>query len=99
MTGVSRNTNREFTGCDTVVPKSVAGSRFPEGVLMKNKDAASSIDIQLICAEFSSIQSRPQQIVCCCKVHNSITQGSRTYVVPTGRVIVPTGRYAVPDGN
>ncbi|GJR32837.1 hypothetical protein Tco_1109069 [Tanacetum coccineum] len=27
-----------------------------EGVLMKNKDVASSRDIQLICAEFSSIQ-------------------------------------------
>ncbi|GKB05767.1 ribonuclease H-like domain-containing protein [Tanacetum coccineum] len=31
-----------------------------EGVLMKNKDAASSRDIQLICAEFSSIQVKTQ---------------------------------------
>ncbi|GJZ35634.1 hypothetical protein Tco_0581451 [Tanacetum coccineum] len=30
------------------------------GVLMKNKDAASSRDIQLICAEFSSIQVKTQ---------------------------------------
>ncbi|GKG10277.1 hypothetical protein Tco_0339023 [Tanacetum coccineum] len=57
-----------------VVSKSVDGSRFPEGssmlltfdvqflegVLMENKDAASSRDIQLICAEFSSIQVKTQ---------------------------------------
>ncbi|GKA08852.1 hypothetical protein Tco_0806822 [Tanacetum coccineum] len=51
---------------------SVAGSRFLEGslmlltfeflegVLMKNKDAASSRDIQLICAKFSSMQVKTQ---------------------------------------
>ncbi|GJY41205.1 ribonuclease H-like domain-containing protein [Tanacetum coccineum] len=53
---------------------SVAGSRFPdgssmlltfdvqflEGVLMQNKDAASSRDIQLICVKFSSIQVKTQ---------------------------------------
>ncbi|GKD80680.1 hypothetical protein Tco_1347519, partial [Tanacetum coccineum] len=42
---------------------SVAGSRclrFPEGVLMKNHDDAFSRDIQLICAEFSSIQVKTQ---------------------------------------
>ncbi|GJT98888.1 hypothetical protein Tco_1094406 [Tanacetum coccineum] len=46
-----------------MVPKSIAGSRclrFPEGVLMKRQDAAFSRDIQLICAEFSSIQVKPQ---------------------------------------
>ncbi|GKD86129.1 hypothetical protein Tco_1357283 [Tanacetum coccineum] len=53
-----------------------------EGVLMKNKDAASSRHIQLICAEFSSIQVK--------------TQADWMYVVPTGRVVVPTGRYVVP---
>ncbi|GJW32291.1 hypothetical protein Tco_0052323 [Tanacetum coccineum] len=56
-----------------------------EGVLMKNKDAASSRDIQLICSEFSSIQVK--------------TQADWMYVVPTGRVIVPTGRYVVPTGR
>ncbi|GJU07350.1 putative reverse transcriptase domain-containing protein [Tanacetum coccineum] len=60
--------------------------KFLEGVLMKNKDAASSRDIQLICAEFSSIQ---------------VNDSSRLmlYVVPTGRVVVPTGRYVVPAGK
>ncbi|GKD37439.1 hypothetical protein Tco_1257646, partial [Tanacetum coccineum] len=71
-----------------MVPKSVAGlrcSRFPEGVLMKNHDAAFSRDIQLICAKFSSIQVK--------------TQADWMYVVPTGRVVVPTGRYVVPAGK
>ncbi|GKD41951.1 hypothetical protein Tco_1266596 [Tanacetum coccineum] len=90
-----------------VVPKSVAGSRFPKGfsmlltfdvqvqqgyedyklygVLMKNKDVTSSRDIQLICAEFSSIQVK--------------TQADWMYVVPTGRVLVSTGRYVVPAGK
>ncbi|GJV66178.1 hypothetical protein Tco_1477006 [Tanacetum coccineum] len=72
---------------------SVAGSRFPEGsslllifdvqflegVLMKNTDAASSRDIQLICVEFSSIQVKTQ------------ADWMLLYVVPTGRVVVPTG--------
>ncbi|GJV16843.1 hypothetical protein Tco_1362166 [Tanacetum coccineum] len=56
-----------------------------EGVLMKNHDAAFSRDIQLICAEFSSIQVK--------------TQADWMYVVPTGRVVVPTGRYVVPAGK
>ncbi|GJW09976.1 hypothetical protein Tco_1575803, partial [Tanacetum coccineum] len=56
-----------------------------EGVLMKHQDAAFSRDIQLICAEFSSIQVKPQ--------------ADWMYVVPTGRVVVPTGRYVVPAGK
>ncbi|GKC35405.1 hypothetical protein Tco_1047789 [Tanacetum coccineum] len=90
-----------------VVPKSVAGSRFPEGssmlltfdvqflegVLMKNKDAASSRDIQLICAEFSSIQVKTQ-------ADWMLLQSSYfNPQVPTGRVVVPTGRYVVPAGK
>ncbi|GKC48119.1 hypothetical protein Tco_1065841, partial [Tanacetum coccineum] len=58
---------------------------FLEGVLMINKDAASSRDIQLICVKFSSIQVK--------------TQADWMYVVPTGRVVVPTGRYVVPVGE
>ncbi|GJX47640.1 hypothetical protein Tco_0272830 [Tanacetum coccineum] len=45
-----------------------------EGVLMKNKDAASSRDIQLICAEFFQVSIK--------------TQADWMYVVPT--VVVPT---------
>ncbi|GJT30538.1 hypothetical protein Tco_0910813 [Tanacetum coccineum] len=59
-----------------------------EGVLMKHYDAASSRDIQLICAEFSSIQVK--------------TQADWMYVVPTGKVIiiVSTGRLSlVPTGR
>ncbi|GJY99541.1 hypothetical protein Tco_0516971 [Tanacetum coccineum] len=69
-----------------VVPKSVAGSRFPE-------DAASSRDIQLICAEFSSIQVKTQ-------ADWMLLQSSYfNPQVPTGRVVVPTGRYVVPAGK
>ncbi|GKC67118.1 hypothetical protein Tco_1099716 [Tanacetum coccineum] len=57
------------------------------GVLMKNKDAASFRDIQLICAKFSSIQVKTQ------------ADWMLLYVVPTGRVVVPTGRYVVPAGK
>ncbi|GKC14050.1 hypothetical protein Tco_1010832, partial [Tanacetum coccineum] len=56
-----------------------------EGVLLNNHDAAFSRDIQLICAEFSSIQVK--------------TQADWMYVVPIGRVVVPTGRYVVPAGK
>ncbi|GJS12695.1 hypothetical protein Tco_0407167 [Tanacetum coccineum] len=68
------------------IKNQIAVAQFLEGVLMKNKDAASSRDIQLICAEFSSIQ---------------VNDSSRLmlYVVPTGRVVVPTGRYVVPAGK
>ncbi|GJR44564.1 hypothetical protein Tco_1312667 [Tanacetum coccineum] len=83
---------------------SVAGSRFPEGslmlltfdvqflegVLMKNEDAASSRDIQLICAEFSSIQVKT-------KADWILVQSS--YFNPQGRVVVPTGRYVVPTSK
>ncbi|GKC06364.1 ribonuclease H-like domain-containing protein [Tanacetum coccineum] len=64
----------------------IANYMVLEGVLMKNKDAASSRDIQLICAEFSSIQVKTQAYW-------------MLYVVPTGRVVVPTGRYVVPAGK
>ncbi|GKC69863.1 hypothetical protein Tco_1115746 [Tanacetum coccineum] len=64
-----------------------------EGVLMKNKDVASSIDIQLICAEFSSIQVKTQ-------ADWMLLQSSYfNPQVPTGRVVVPTGRYVVPAGK
>ncbi|GJX57507.1 retrovirus-related pol polyprotein from transposon TNT 1-94 [Tanacetum coccineum] len=64
-----------------------------EGVLMKNKDAASSRDIQLICAEFSSIQVKTQ-------ADWMLLQSSYfNPQVPTGRVVVPTGRYVVPAGK
>ncbi|GKE29788.1 hypothetical protein Tco_1445172, partial [Tanacetum coccineum] len=77
----------------TVVPMSVAGSRFPEGVLMKNQDAAVSRDIQLICTEFSSIQVKLQ-------ADWMLLQSSYfNPQVPTGRVVVPTGRYVVPAGK
>ncbi|GJZ66553.1 hypothetical protein Tco_0623249 [Tanacetum coccineum] len=68
-----------------------------EGVLMKNKDAASSRDIQLICAEFSSIQVKTQAdwMLLQSSYFNPQVSTSR-YVVPTGRVVVPTGRYVVP---
>ncbi|GJX73194.1 hypothetical protein Tco_0311789 [Tanacetum coccineum] len=90
----------EQTATAEVVPKSVAGSRFPEGVLMKNKDAASSRDIQLICAEFSSIQVKTQAdwMLLQSSYFNPQVSTSR-YVVPTGRVVVPTGRYVVPAGK
>ncbi|GKE54691.1 hypothetical protein Tco_1489847 [Tanacetum coccineum] len=52
-----------------------------EGVLMKNQDAAVSRDIQLICAEFSSIQVKPQ--------------ADWMYVVPTGRYVVPAGKVII----
>ncbi|GKB81828.1 hypothetical protein Tco_0948723, partial [Tanacetum coccineum] len=83
---------------------SVAGLRFPEGssmlltfdvqflegVLMKNEVVASSRDIQLICAEFSSIQLKTQ-------ADWLLLQSSYfNPQVPTGRVVVPTGRYVVP---
>ncbi|GJT87692.1 hypothetical protein Tco_1069409 [Tanacetum coccineum] len=97
-----------------VVPKSVAGSRFPEGssmlltfdvqflegILMKNKDAAFSRDIQLICAEFSSIQVKTQAdwMLLQSSYFNPQVSTSR-YVIPTGRVVVPTGKYVVPAGK
>ncbi|GKG15798.1 hypothetical protein Tco_0358121, partial [Tanacetum coccineum] len=56
-----------------------------EGVLMKSRDVASSRDIQLICAEFSSIRVK--------------TQADWMYVVPNGRVVVPIGRYVIPAGK
>ncbi|GKA35196.1 hypothetical protein Tco_0721687, partial [Tanacetum coccineum] len=70
------------------------------GVLMKNKDAASSRDIQLICAEFSSIQVKTQAdwMLLQSSYFNPQVSTSR-YVVPTGRVVVPTGRYVVPAGK
>ncbi|GKC27705.1 hypothetical protein Tco_1034999 [Tanacetum coccineum] len=64
-----------------------------EGVLMKNKDVASSRDIQLICAEFLSIQVKTQ-------ADWMLLQSSYfNPQVPTGRVVVPTGRYVVPAGK
>ncbi|GKD42519.1 hypothetical protein Tco_1267164, partial [Tanacetum coccineum] len=92
-----------------VVPKSITGSRFPEGslilliifphhsflegVLMKNKDVASSRNIQLICVEFSSIQVKTQ-------ADWMLLQSSYfNPQVPTGRVVVPTDRYVVPGGK
>ncbi|GJZ56721.1 hypothetical protein Tco_0612215 [Tanacetum coccineum] len=66
------------------------------GVLMKNKDAASFRDIQLICAKifkYSSQDSSRLDVAA-----KFIFQSSR-YVVPTGRVVVPTGRYVVPAGK
>ncbi|GJX29404.1 hypothetical protein Tco_0237483 [Tanacetum coccineum] len=91
--------------------QSVAGSRFPEGssmlltfdvqflegVLMKNKDVASSRDIQLICAEFSRLQS-PRLQADWMLLAKFIFQSSR-YVVPTGRVVVPTGQVWYPAGK
>ncbi|GKG27637.1 hypothetical protein Tco_0405964, partial [Tanacetum coccineum] len=59
-----------------------------EGVLMKNKDVASSRDIQLICAKFVKTQADWMYVVPTGRV-----------VVPTGRVVVPTGRYVVPAGK
>ncbi|GKB42236.1 histone H2A variant 1 [Tanacetum coccineum] len=61
-----------------------------EGVLMKSRDAASSRDIQLICAEFSSIQVKTQ-------ADWMLLQSS--YFNPhvtTDRVVVPTGRVLSP---
>ncbi|GJR86932.1 putative ribonuclease H-like domain-containing protein, partial [Tanacetum coccineum] len=50
---------------------------------MKNKDDASSRDIQLICEEFSSIQVKTQA-------------DWMLLQLPTGRVVGPTGRLCVP---
>ncbi|GJX40840.1 hypothetical protein Tco_0255830 [Tanacetum coccineum] len=91
------------THVDVVVPKSVAGLRCPEGVLMKNKDAASSRDIQLICAEFSSIQVKTQAdwMLLQSSYFNPQVSTSR-YVVPAGKVIiiVSPGRLSlVPTGR
>ncbi|GKC77145.1 hypothetical protein Tco_1127919 [Tanacetum coccineum] len=96
-----------------IVGLSVAGSRFPEGfsllltfdvqflegVLMKNKDAAFR-DIQMICAEFSSVRVKTQVdwMLLQSSYFNPQVSTSR-YVVPTGRVVVPTGRYVVPAGK
>ncbi|GJU35412.1 putative ribonuclease H-like domain-containing protein [Tanacetum coccineum] len=68
-----------------------------EGVLMKNKDDASS---RLICAEFSSIQVKTQAdwMLLQSSYFNPQVSTSR-YVVPTGRVVVPTGRYIVLAGK
>ncbi|GJX76187.1 hypothetical protein Tco_0322998 [Tanacetum coccineum] len=100
-------TSSKSTHVAAVVLKSVAGSRFPkgssmlltfdvqflEGVLMKYKDAASSRDIQQICAEFSSIQVKTQ-------ADWMLLQSSYfNPQVPTGRVVVPTSRYVVPAGK
>ncbi|GJW31333.1 hypothetical protein Tco_0051365, partial [Tanacetum coccineum] len=60
-----------------------------EGVLMKNKDVASSRDIQLICAEFSSIQVKTQ-------ADWMLLQSSYfNPQVPTGRLVSSqTGGYS-----
>ncbi|GKG05332.1 hypothetical protein Tco_0325418, partial [Tanacetum coccineum] len=78
-----------------VVPKSVAGSRFPDGSSM-----LLTFDVQLICAEFSSIQVKTQAdwMLLQSSYFNPQVSTSR-YVVPTGRVVVPTGRYVVPAGK
>ncbi|GJV50775.1 hypothetical protein Tco_1446516 [Tanacetum coccineum] len=71
-----------------------------EGVLMKNKDVAFSRDIQLICAEFSSIQVKTQsRIGRIVRILPVGTLSTSRYVVPTGRVVVPTGRYVVSAGK
>ncbi|GJW11188.1 hypothetical protein Tco_1577015 [Tanacetum coccineum] len=49
---------------------------YADCVLMKNKDAASSRDIQLLCAEFLSIQVKTQ------------SDWMLLYVVPAGKVII-----------
>ncbi|GKB71197.1 hypothetical protein Tco_0932609 [Tanacetum coccineum] len=63
-------------------------------------DAASSRAIQLICAEFSSIQVKTQAdwMLLPSSYFNPQVSTSR-YVVPTSRVVVPTGRYVVPAGR
>ncbi|GJT63465.1 ARID DNA-binding domain-containing protein [Tanacetum coccineum] len=73
---------------------------FLEGVLMKNKDAASSRDIQLICAAFSSIQVKTKAywMLLQSSYFNPQVSTSR-YVVHTGRVVVPTSRYVVSAGK
>ncbi|GJX50639.1 putative ribonuclease H-like domain-containing protein [Tanacetum coccineum] len=71
----------------------IANYMVLEGVLMKNKDVAFSRDIQLICAEFSSVQVKTQA--------DWMLQQSSYFnpQVPTSRVVVPTGRYVVPAGK
>ncbi|GKC63018.1 hypothetical protein Tco_1095616 [Tanacetum coccineum] len=62
-------------------------------VVTYEHDAAFSRDIQLICAEFSSIQVKTQ-------ADWMLLQSSYfNPQVPTGRVVVPTGRYVVPAGK
>ncbi|GJR67120.1 hypothetical protein Tco_0013185 [Tanacetum coccineum] len=100
LSGTKGLASPEQTATVLRVGLSVAGSRFPEGVLMKSRDAASSRDIQLICAKFSSIQVKTQAdwMLLQSSYFNPQVSTSR-YVVPTGRVVVPTGRYVVPAGK
>ncbi|GJZ88139.1 hypothetical protein Tco_0659921 [Tanacetum coccineum] len=68
-----------------VVPKSVAGSRFP----------AASSTIKDMCRSFMCSSQDSSRLDVAVKF---IFQSSR-YVVPTGGVVVPTGRYKVPVGK
>ncbi|GJQ92814.1 hypothetical protein Tco_0003953 [Tanacetum coccineum] len=65
------------------------------------KDAASSRDIQLICAEFSSIQvkTKADWILVQSSYFNPQVLYCGLWSSFTGRVVVPTGRYVVPAGN
>ncbi|GKD65354.1 hypothetical protein Tco_1307462, partial [Tanacetum coccineum] len=90
---------RLYTLSNVHVLETVSGefNKFLEGVLMKNKDDASSRDIQLICVlNF--------QVLSTIKESSSLDVAAKLYfnlkyVVPTGRVVVPTGRYVVPAGK
>ncbi|GJU43491.1 ribonuclease H-like domain-containing protein [Tanacetum coccineum] len=83
-TGVFGETELLIHQGDVMIPpKSVAGSRFPEGSSMlltfDVQMLASSEDIQLICENFQVIKSKTQ------------ADWMLLYVVPTGSVVVPTG--------
>ncbi|GKE99303.1 hypothetical protein Tco_0022654 [Tanacetum coccineum] len=71
-----------------------------EGVLMKHKDAASSRDIQLICAEFSSIQVKTQadwMLLQSSYFNPQVPTGKVIIIVSPGRLsLVPTGRVLSP---
>ncbi|GJR49536.1 hypothetical protein Tco_1400057 [Tanacetum coccineum] len=86
----------EFTnGLDS--PRLCSYPLFLEGVLMKNKDAAFR-DIQMICAEFSSVRVKTQVdwMLLQSSYFNPQVSTSR-YVVPAGKVIiiVSTGRLSL----
>nr|GEW49309.1 retrovirus-related Pol polyprotein from transposon TNT 1-94 [Tanacetum cinerariifolium] len=81
----------------TVVPKSVAGLRFPEDSSM-----LLPFGVQCCWFEFKYVVPTGRVIVPTGRYvvpTGRVIIATGRYVVPTGRVIVPTGRYVVPTGR
>ncbi|GKA59960.1 hypothetical protein Tco_0759273 [Tanacetum coccineum] len=90
-----------------VVPKSVAGSRFPAASsTLLPFDVLNSTRLLLFGSKAMKTNLLNTRSFMCSSQDSSrldvavkfIFQSSR-YVVPTGRVVVPTGRYVVPAGK